>query len=90
MMCCFYGCGLLYNNGTFNKIGDTMSDFPNRFNLSITQETAENLAIASDMRAKSNPYILREIVDDGLSTWLDAQDPTQIKKVRRRIQGTKK
>jgi len=65
-----------------------MSDYPNRFNLSLTQEAAENLAIASDIRAKSNPYILRQAVDDGLATWLDAQDPAQIKKARKRVQAT--
>lgn len=62
-----------------------MSDFPNRFNLSLTQEAAFDLAVASDIRNKSNPYILREVVEDGLTTWLDAQDPLTVKKARKRV-----
>lgn len=62
-----------------------MSDFPNRFNLSLTQEAAVDLAVAHDIRRKSNPYILREIVEDGLTTWLEAQDPLTVKKARKRV-----
>ncbi len=50
-----------------------MSDFPYRKNIGLTQEMAERLAFASDKRAKSEPYLIREFLEVGLTDWEAAQ-----------------
>lgn len=51
-------------------------DYPYRKNVGFTQEQAERLANAVDKRAKSEPYLIREFFEDGLSSWEAATDPT--------------
>lgn len=50
-----------------------MGDFPYRKNIGLTQEMAERLAFASEQRAKSEPYLVREFLDVGLAFWEAAQ-----------------
>jgi predicted DNA-binding protein len=56
-----------------------MSDYPYRKNVGLTQEIAERLAFAADARAKSEPYLIREFLEVGLSSWEAAQQPTIVK-----------
>lgn len=51
----------------------TISDYPVRKNLGITEDMATRLAEVSERRSMKEPTLMREFLEDGLSSWEAAQ-----------------
>lgn len=52
-----------------------MKNYPIRKFVGIDEQTAVRLAEAAEKRAKSEPFLMREFLEVGLSSWEAAQQP---------------
>lgn len=50
------------------------SNFPHRKSVSVTEEMQARISAVVESRSMTEPYVLRDLIEGGLSAWESSQE----------------